>query len=116
MVQMNLKLFLALTALAFMWVGSQIPVYLLGGIAVDIYVDIGGVEIWTWMVVSYLIALAAVCPFTGALSDLLGRRYAALLGSVFLVLGMIVCSTAHTMNTFIGKSVPCPLSDAANTG
>lgn len=49
-----------------------------------------------------LLALAAVCPFVGALSDLVGRRYVAITGAAFIVLGMIVCSTAHHMNTFIG--------------
>lgn len=34
---------------------------------------------------------------------MLGRRYVALVGSLFVMLGMIVCSTAHTMNVFIGK-------------
>ena len=31
----------------------------------------------------------------------MGRRYVAIMGACFIVLGMIVCSTAHTMNTFI---------------
>jgi MFS family permease len=56
-----------------------------------------------WFVLANLLALAAVCPFVGALSDLIGRRYVALTGASFLILGMIVCSTAHTMNTFICK-------------
>ncbi len=55
------------------------------------------------MVIGNLIALAAVCPFTGALSDLLGRRYVAMLGSVFIILGVIVVSTGHIMNTLIGR-------------
>ena len=49
-----------------------------------------------------LLALAAVCPFVGSLSDLMGRRYVALIGAAFIVIGMIVCSTAQTMNIFIG--------------
>lgn len=103
---MSPKLFLNLVALAFMWVGSQIPLYLFGGITVDIYSDIGGVDRWIWIIVGYLVALAAVCPFTGALSDLVGRRYAALIGSALIIIGMIVCSTASDMNNFIGKSMP----------
>ncbi len=51
-----------------------------------------------------LLALAAVCPFVGSLSDLMGRRYVALFGAVLLIVGMIVCSTANTMNIFIGES------------
>ena len=94
---------MALTAMAFLWTGSQIPVYLFGGIIANIYSEIGGVDRWTWMVIGNLIALAAVCPFTGALSDLLGRRYVAMLGSVFIILGVIVVSTGHIMNTLIGR-------------
>lgn len=55
-----------------------------------------------WFVLANLLALAAVCPFVGALSDLVGRRYVALAGASFIILGMIVCSTAHSMNIFIG--------------
>ena len=33
----------------------------------------------------------------------MGRRYVAILGASFLILGMIVASTAHSMNIFIGE-------------
>lgn len=74
-----------------------------GGIPPYIYRDIGGVDRWIWFVLANLLALAAVCPFVGALSDMIGRRYVALVGAAFLVLGNIVSSTAQTMNIFIGK-------------
>lgn len=67
-----------------------------------IYGDIGGSDRWIWFVLANLLSLAAVCPFVGSLSDLLGRRYVALIGAAFIVVGMIVCSTAHEMNIFIG--------------
>jgi MFS family permease len=35
----------------------------------------------------------------------MGRRYVAILGAAFVVLGNIICSTAHTMNIFIGGMV-----------
>ncbi len=35
----------------------------------------------------------------------MGRRYVAILGAAFVVLGMIICSTAHTMNIFISGMV-----------
>lgn len=54
---------------------------------------------------SNLLALAAVCPFVGSLSDLFGRRYIALSGAGFVVLGMIIVSTARTMNIVIGGMV-----------
>jgi len=73
-----------------------------GGIPPYIYADLGGTDRWVWFILANLLALAAVCPFVGALSDLLGRRYVAIGGASFIVLGMIVCSTANTMNIFIG--------------
>lgn len=42
-----------------------------------------------------------MCPFVGSLSDLFGRRYVAIAGAALVCLGMIICSTANTMNTFI---------------
>lgn len=32
----------------------------------------------------------------------MGRRYVALIGALFIMVGMVVCSTAKVMNTFIG--------------
>lgn len=94
---------MSLIAMAFLWTGSQIPLYLFGGIPPLIYRDIGGADRWTWFVLGNLLALAAVCPFVGSMSDLMGRRYVAILGASLIILGMIVSSTAHTMNIFIGK-------------
>ena len=79
---------------------------LAGGVPPYIYGELGGTDRWVWFVLANLLALAAVCPFVGALSDLIGRRYVAMTGAAFIVLGMIVCSTAHHMNTFIGTSYP----------
>lgn len=97
---------MSLVAMAFLWTGSQVPVYILGGVPPYIYGDLGGVDRWIWFVLANLLCLAAVCPFVGSISDLIGRRYVALLGSSFLIIGMIVCGTAQGMNQFIGKLTP----------
>ncbi|KAL4870445.1 hypothetical protein BDV12DRAFT_184457 [Aspergillus spectabilis] len=99
--RMTFRRFMSFVAMAFLWTGSQIPVYLFGGIPPIIYGDIGGVDRWVWFVLANLLALAGVCPFVGSLSDLIGRRYVALIGATLVTIGMIVCSTAHTMNVFI---------------
>ncbi|KAL4917764.1 fungal trichothecene efflux pump-domain-containing protein [Aspergillus aurantiobrunneus] len=99
--KMSFRQFMGFTAMAFLWTGSQIPVYLFGGIPPIIYSDIGGADRWVWFVLANLLALAGVCPFVGSLSDLIGRRYVALIGVSLVTIGMIICSTAHTMNTFI---------------
>jgi MFS family permease len=92
---------LSLVAMAFLWTGSQVPVYILGGIPPYIYGALGGVDRWVWFVLGNLLALAAVCPFVGSISDLIGRRYVSLAGSGLLVIAMIVCGTAQTMGQFI---------------
>lgn len=98
---MTFRRTMALIGMAFLWTGSQIPVYLLGGIPPLIYADIGGVDRWVWFVLANLLSLAAVCPFVGSLSDLMGRRYVSLMGSVLLVVAMIICGTANNMDQFI---------------
>ncbi|KAF7197066.1 Trichothecene efflux pump TRI12 [Pseudocercospora fuligena] len=98
---MTFKRMMSLIAMAFLWTGSQIPVYLFGGVPPYIYRDIGGVDRWVWFVLANLLSLAAICPFVGSISDLIGRRYVAIIGASLLVVAMIICSLAQTMNTFI---------------
>lgn len=95
---------MALVAMSFLWVGSQIPLYLFGSVLPTIYSDIGGVDRYPWFVVGYLIPNAALCPFVGALSDMFGRRLVGIIGQLLLILGPIITATAHSMNIAIGKS------------
>lgn len=103
--QLGFRFWMAIIAMCFLWTESQIPVYLFGGVVPEIYGDIGGVDRWIWMIIGNLIALAAVCPFTGALSDLVGRRYVAIFGSLLIIIGMVVASTAKIMNNMIAGMV-----------
>ncbi|KAJ5143530.1 uncharacterized protein N7515_002317 [Penicillium bovifimosum] len=100
-IPMTFRRFMGFTAMAFLWTGSQIPVYLFGGIPPYIYGDIGGADRWVWFVLANLLGLAGVCPFVGSLSDLIGRRPVAIIGASLIVIGMIICSTVNTMNSFI---------------
>merc|ERR1711959_46182 len=111
---MCFKLFTGLTAMSFLWVGSQIPLYLFGALLPDIYTDIGGAERYQWMVIGYLIPNASLCPFVGALSDMFGRRWVAAAGQVLLIVGPIVTATANTMNTAIGGQVISGLGAGLN--
>ena len=67
-----------------------------------VYNDIGGYDRYIWLIIGYLIPNAALCPFVGALSDLLGRKVVAAIGQVLLVIGPIVTVTANQMNVAIG--------------
>ncbi|PKY02248.1 putative MFS drug efflux pump [Aspergillus campestris IBT 28561] len=100
-IPMTFRRFMGFVAMAFLWTGSQIPVYLFGGIPPYIYASIGGADRWVWFVLANLLGLAGVCPFVGSLSDLIGRRYVAIIGASLVCIGMIVSSTANTMNIFI---------------
>lgn len=100
---MSFKRVMSLIAMAFLWTGSQIPVYLLGSVPYYIYSDIGGEDRYIWFVIGNLLALASVCPFVGSMSDLMGRRNVAIFGASLIIVGTVVASTAHNMNIFIGK-------------
>jgi len=103
--KMGWGLFMTLTCMAFLWIGSQIPLYLFGSVLPTIYQDIGGVDRYTWFVIGYLIPNAALCPFVGALSDLYGRQKVAIVGQLTLIIGPIITATAKTMNIAIAGQV-----------
>ncbi|RMZ89171.1 hypothetical protein DV736_g3598, partial [Chaetothyriales sp. CBS 134916] len=113
---LNFRLFISLIAMSFLWVGSQIPLYLYGSVLPDIYADIGGSTDgrWVWMIIGYLIPNAALCPFVGALSDLFGRKYVGAIGQVLLVIGPVVVSTSHKINVAIGGMVIAGLGAGLN--
>ncbi|KAL4986315.1 fungal trichothecene efflux pump [Aspergillus falconensis] len=98
---MTVNRMMCFVAMAFLWTGSQNPVYLFGGIPPVIYGDIGGADRWVWMVCAIRPARPGCClPFRW-IFDLFGRRYVALVGAVLGVVGMVVCLTADTMNIVI---------------
>lgn len=99
---MNGRLFMVLTCMSFLWIGSQIPLYLFGSVLPIMYQDIGGVDRYVWFIIGYLIPNAALCPFVGALSDLYGRQKVAIVGQIALIVGPIITATATTMNVAIG--------------
>ena len=101
---MNFRRLMSLIAMALLWTGSQIPLYLLGSVPYYVYADIGGEDRWIWFVIANLLALASVCPFVGSMSDLMGRRNIALFGATLIIIGTVIASTAHQMNVFIGMS------------
>ncbi|KAL1636077.1 hypothetical protein SLS56_001429 [Neofusicoccum ribis] len=120
---MTAKRFMAIVAMAFLWVASQIPVYLFGGVITLIYSDIGGSDTYIWAIIGNLMAIAAVTPFVGPLSDLWGRRWVGVAGMLFIIVGMIICSIAPNMNIFILGEVLagvgggiCELTALAATG
>ena len=95
------KTFVATVALSGLYVGSQIPLYFVGGSLSFIAHDIGGAEASAWLAVSYALALSAVAPFCGYLQDLVGRRNITLGGGTVLMMGCIVLATAKNFGSGI---------------
>jgi MFS family permease len=62
--------------------------------------DLGGTTV-AWLGLGNALATAATAPFAGAISDLIGRRYVLLLGSVFIIVGSIVTGVAPHMDAAI---------------
>ncbi|KAL2136403.1 hypothetical protein VTI74DRAFT_3837 [Chaetomium olivicolor] len=97
----NFHKWIALTALAGMWSNAQAPLYLYAGAPVYVYGELGGTEYWVWYITGNLLATAAISPFVGALSDLMGRRWVAIVGHLIIILGQVICGTAQNMPMFI---------------
>jgi MFS family permease len=75
---------------------AQIPLYFVGGCLSFIAKDLGGAGKSVWLPVSNTLAIASVAPFTGYLQDIFGRRYIAIMGGLFIMVGIIIVGTAHT--------------------
>lgn len=67
--------------------------------------DIGPDAQIIWVALAYTLPLAVFQPLVGRLSDLFGRRWFFISGTVLSLIGAIVCSVAKTVPTLIGGTV-----------
>jgi len=54
-----------------------------------------------WLGMAASMAAAVISPIAGALSDLLGRRYIGLCGSLLIIVGTIMVGVAHSIELAI---------------
>ena len=66
--------------------------------------DIGGESSFAWVGMANTLATAAVSPFVGAISDLLGHRYVGLLGAITVIMGLVTIGVAQSIDVCIGGS------------
>jgi hypothetical protein len=108
-IPMTFKRLQALAALLALSAVAILPLFLIsGGLSMFLWFveltvaytveDIGGNGSHTWLGIVNCLAVAAVSPVAGAVSDLVGRRYIGLSGVLLIIAGMIVVGTAHTMS------------------
>ena len=87
---------IALAALCGVYVGSQMILYFvspaLNFIAITLKTDIPN-----WLLTANTLAVTAICPFVGYLTDLLGRRWVCMFGALCLIIGSIVLATAKNL-------------------
>lgn len=68
----------------------------MGGSISFIVKDIGGSNKASWLPVAATLAVAATCPFSGYLQDLMGRRNITLVATTILLLGIGLVGGART--------------------
>lgn len=77
-------------------IGSQVPLYFVGGALGYMAKDMGGAGTISWLPVSNTLAIAAVAPFCGYLQDIFGRRNITLAGCLMILVGIVVIATGHS--------------------
>ncbi|WP_036709944.1 MDR family MFS transporter [Paenibacillus pinihumi] len=63
--------------------------------------ELQGFSIMAWVTTAYLITSTVIVPIVGKLSDLYGRRYLYLIGTIVFTIGSGLCATATTMEQLI---------------
>ncbi|WP_433251889.1 MDR family MFS transporter [Streptosporangium sp. CA-135522] len=63
--------------------------------------ELGGVDLYTWVVTAYLLTSTITVPLYGRLSDTYGRKPLLLVGVVVFLLGSVLCGAAQDMTQLI---------------
>lgn len=98
--QWTFKHIIAVISLCLVYVGAQEILYFTGGALNYIAFDIG-TTFPNWLLTANTLAVTAVCPFVGYLTDLLGRRWICILGSILLVIGSIVLGVTKSLGSAV---------------
>ncbi len=62
---------------------------------------LGGIEIYSWVAVAYLLTSTVMTPIWGKMADLIGRRPAMFGGLALFILGSALSGAAHSMGQLI---------------
>lgn len=88
------------------FVGAEAAPLFLITVLTIIAFDLKAIGYTIWILVSQLIAIGAIAPFVGTLSDLLGRKAIVLVSLGLTVIGMIVTGTApHIGALLVGQVI-----------
>lgn len=100
----------SITAIAFAFQGASGGFALIAPLLPDINADIGPSKNITWVSLIWLLTQAVTNLLAGRLSDIFGRRWFFISGSVVALIGSIFASRAQTVDQLIGAMVLLGLS------
>lgn len=63
--------------------------------------ELNGFSIFAWVTTAYMITSTTIVPIVGKLSDLYGRRFLYLIGTIIFIIGSALCATANSMEMLI---------------
>ncbi|MEH7301476.1 MFS transporter, partial [Neobacillus drentensis] len=66
-----------------------------------IIAELNGFKIFAWVTTAYMITSTTIVPVVGKLSDLYGRRFLYLLGTIIFIIGSGLCATATSMEQLV---------------
>lgn len=98
--QWTFRHIVAVVSLCLVYVGAQEILYFTGGALSYIQVSIN-TDIPNWLLTANTLAVTAICPFVGYLTDLLGRRWICIFGSFLLVIGSIVLGVTKSLGSAV---------------
>ncbi|HWL88977.1 MAG TPA: MFS transporter, partial [Polyangiaceae bacterium] len=63
--------------------------------------ELGGMQLFSWVYASFLVASAVSIPIFSKLADRAGRRPVFSAGMLLFLLGSVLCGAAHSMHELI---------------
>jgi MFS family permease len=101
-VDWTLRTAIVALTLGMLYTGSQIVLYMVGGMDSYVSAALGAQGKAGWITVANTLAITSVAPFTGYLQDLVGRREITLIGSAIICVGIALVGSAHSFGQAVG--------------
>lgn len=92
---------LVLTGLIIGMFFSALEQTIVGTAMPTIISELNGFSIFAWVTTAYMITSTTIVPIIGKLSDLYGRRFLYLLGTIIFIIGSGLCATATSMEQLV---------------
>ncbi|MFJ5714892.1 MDR family MFS transporter [Neobacillus sp. NPDC093127] len=92
---------LVLTGLIIGMFFSALEQTIVGTAMPTIISELNGFTIFAWVTTAYMITSTTVVPIVGKLSDLYGRRFLYLLGTIIFIIASGLCATASSMEQLV---------------